>query len=66
MLVGDRFVGRLDAKHHRQEGVLEVLGCWWESRASESALEKELQRLARRIGAERVLSLTKKVSDISG
>ena len=66
MLVGDRFVGRLDATHHRQEGVLEVLGCWWESRASESALEKELQRLARRIGAERVLSLTKKVSDISG
>lgn len=55
MLVGDRFVGRLDAKFHRKEGVLEVLGCWWEGRSSEAALQKELQRLARRIGAERVV-----------
>ena len=55
MLAGDRFVGRLDAKFHRKERVLEVLGCWWEGRASDAALEKELQRLARRIGAERVV-----------
>ena len=55
MLVGDRFGWRLDAKLHRKEGVLEVLGCWWEGRSSEAALQKELQRLARRIGAERVV-----------
>ena len=54
MLVGDKFVGRLDAKLHRKEGVLEVLGCWWEGRTNESALQKELKRLAARIGAERV------------
>jgi uncharacterized protein len=52
MLCGERFVGRLDAKFHRNTGTVEVLGCWWEGREQPAKLEKDLARLARRIGAD--------------
>lgn len=57
MLSGRQMVGRLDAKFLRKEGVLSVLGCWWEEgqKPKTRALEQELQRLKRRIGAQRVL-----------
>lgn len=57
MLMGDRMVGRLDAKLERKKGELRVLGVWWEpgERAKMGALNQELSRLARRLGAERVV-----------
>ena len=58
ILEGERLVGRLDPKLHREEGLLEVKGLWWEPRVKETkgrlaALESALDRLARRVGAER-------------
>ncbi len=57
MLMGERLVGRLDAKFERKRGELRVLGVWWElgERAKTVALDRELARLARRLGAERVV-----------
>ena len=53
ILAGPEMVGRLDAKLFRKEGVLKVLGCWWEEgqKPKTRALERELERLKRRIGA---------------
>jgi hypothetical protein len=58
ILEGERLVGRLDPKLHRDRGVLEVRGLWWEpgvrpSRARRAALEAAVSRLARLAGAER-------------
>jgi uncharacterized protein YcaQ len=58
ILEGDRLIGRLDPKVHRDQGLLEVKGLWWEPKVKETkgrraALEAELDRLARRVGAER-------------
>jgi uncharacterized protein YcaQ len=57
ILEGGRFVGRLDPKFHRDRGVLEVRGVWWEpgiaaTAARKSRLEGALGRLARQVGAE--------------
>jgi uncharacterized protein YcaQ len=58
ILEGERLVGRLDPKHHRDRGLLEVRALWWEpgvreSRGRRAALESALDRLARLVGAER-------------
>lgn len=55
----DSLVGRLDAKHHRKEGRLEIKGLWWESgvrvgRTRIQRLERALRGLARRVEARSV------------
>jgi hypothetical protein len=59
ILEGERLVGRLDPKLHRDRGVLEIKGLWWEAgvkttRARRCALEEALARLATFVGAEEV------------
>ena len=59
VLERDRFVARLDPRHDRERGVLVVEGLWWEpgvraTRARRTALERALEKLARRIGARSV------------
>jgi uncharacterized protein YcaQ len=56
ILEGDRLVGRLDPKLHREEGLLEIKGLWWEpkvraSQGRQAALEAAVERLARLTGA---------------
>ncbi len=60
ILEGDRLVGRLDPKLHRDRGELEIKGLWWEpgvkpTRARRGLLDEALQRLAGFVGAERVV-----------
>lgn len=57
ILEGERLVGRLDPKLHREQGRLEVRALWWEpgvreSKGRRAALEAALDRLARLVGAE--------------
>lgn len=57
LLEGERLVGRVDPKHHRQEGELEIKGVWWEpkfkpTRQRRQALEEAVNDLACSIGAE--------------
>jgi uncharacterized protein YcaQ len=59
LLEGDRFVGRVDAKGLRAEGAVVLSGLWWEagvrrSRGRMDALQRELARIGRFIGIERV------------
>jgi uncharacterized protein YcaQ len=59
LLEGDRFVGRLDPKLHRDEQRLEVRGLHWEpgvrpTRARMRALEDALGIVARRVGARSI------------
>ncbi len=59
ILEGERLVGRLDPKLHRDRGELQVRGLWWEpgvrpTRTRMSALRSALGRLARLVGADRV------------
>ncbi len=59
ILEGDRFVGRIDMKHHRAEGRLAINGLWWEPKIKPgkgriSACQAELERLRRFIGAETI------------
>ncbi|MFN8010997.1 MAG: crosslink repair DNA glycosylase YcaQ family protein [Holophagaceae bacterium] len=56
ILEGERLVGRLDPKLHRDRGVLEVKGLWWEpgvkaTKARKQGLEAALARLAAFVGA---------------
>ena len=56
ILEGERLVGRLDPKLHRDRGLLEVRQVWWEPGVRESParrkkLETALDRLARFVGA---------------
>jgi len=58
ILEGERLVGRLDPKLHRDRGELQVKGLWWEpgvrpTRTRMSALRSALDRLARLVGADR-------------
>ncbi len=60
ILEGDRLVGRLDPKLHRDRGSLEVRGLWWEpgvrpTRSRLSALGAALDRLASFVGAGRIV-----------
>jgi uncharacterized protein YcaQ len=57
ILEGDRLVGRLDPKFHRDRGLLEVKGLWWEpgvkpTRARVRSLHEALDRLAEFLGAD--------------
>jgi uncharacterized protein YcaQ len=59
ILEGDRLVGRLDPKLHRDRGVLEVKGLWWEpgvrpTKTRRRALDAALSRFAASLGADRV------------
>jgi len=58
LLEGERLVGRLDPKHRRDDGVLEIRQVWWEpgvrlSKGRGAALEAAVERLAKLVGAER-------------
>ncbi|MEJ2027540.1 MAG: crosslink repair DNA glycosylase YcaQ family protein, partial [Limibacillus sp.] len=60
LLEGDRLVGRIDMKHHRDCGELRVKGLWWEPKVRKSkgrlaALEAELERQRRFTGAEKLV-----------
>ena len=54
LLTGERFSGRVEAVAHRQSGVLEVRGVWWEGRPQRAALEKCLRRFARFNGCTQI------------
>ena len=59
LLEGDRLVGRLDPKLHRNQGLLEIKGLWWEpgirlTKARRRSLEAALERLAAFTGADRI------------
>jgi len=59
ILEGDRLVGRLDPKLHRDRGLLEIKGLWWEpgirpTKARKRALDEALQRMARFANAEEI------------
>lgn len=56
ILEGERFIGRLDPKLHRDRGLLEVKGLWWEpgikpTRVRLKALDEALAHLADFVGA---------------
>ncbi len=58
LLEGDRLVGRIDPKLHRDAGRLEVRAVWWEpgtrpSRRRRQALDAAVGRLAAQLGASR-------------
>jgi hypothetical protein len=62
ILEGDQLVGRLDPKLHRDRGLLEVRGLWWESRikatkARMRRLEEALGRLAVFLGAAEIAGI---------
>ncbi len=59
ILEGARLVGRLDPKLHRDCGLLEIKGLWWEpgikaTKARKHGLEEALERLAGFVGAEQI------------
>lgn len=59
VLEGDRILGRIDTKAHRDEGCLRVRAFWPEAGVTMgkrriAALEKELHRLARFAGCDRI------------
>ena len=59
LLEGDRFVGRIDMKHLKDKDALHVTGLWLEpgiafGRQREQALQSELDRQRRFVGAARV------------
>jgi uncharacterized protein YcaQ len=59
ILEGDRLVGRLDPKLHRDRALLEIKGLWWEpgikaTKARKRELEEALQRMASFVGAEHI------------
>ena len=58
LLEGERLVGRVDPKLHRDRGVLEVRGPWWEpgvdpTRARVRRLEAAIDRFSNQLGADR-------------
>jgi uncharacterized protein YcaQ len=60
ILEGDRLVGRLDPKLHRDRGLLEIRGLWWEpgvkaTKARKRGLDEALERLAAFVGADEIL-----------
>lgn len=59
ILEGERFIGRLDPKHDRERGVLDVRQVWWEddvraTRPRRRSVERALDVFAEQIGAARV------------
>jgi len=60
ILEGGRLVGRLDPKLHRDRGLLEIKGLWWErgikaTKARKRGLDEALERLAAFLGAGEIL-----------
>ena len=60
ILEGDRFVGRIDMRAKRDSGDLAVAGIWWEpkvrsSKARQARLERQIERIQRFAGVERVV-----------
>ncbi|WP_243286662.1 winged helix-turn-helix domain-containing protein [Geothrix terrae] len=60
ILEGERFVGRLDPKLHRDRGLLEIKGLWWEpgvkaTKARKRGLDEALERLAAFVGATEIV-----------
>lgn len=60
ILEGDRLIGRLDPKLHRERGVLEIKQLWWEdgvrpTRARQRDLTHALERTARLVGARDIV-----------
>lgn len=60
ILEGGRLVGRLDPKLHRDRGLLEIKGLWWEpgvkaTKARKHGLDEALERLAGFVGAGEIL-----------
>lgn len=60
MLEGDRFVGRIEVRAERADGVLKVIGLWLEpgvrlGAGRQEKLEAELARLCRFIGLESIV-----------
>ncbi|MCZ6834320.1 MAG: winged helix DNA-binding domain-containing protein [Planctomycetota bacterium] len=60
ILQGDRFVGRVDPKFHRDEGTLKIRKVWWEEKASKNSqikrraeLEQAIDVFAKQLGAEK-------------
>ena len=61
LLEGDRLIGRIDMKHDRSSGALNVKNLWIEPKVKMSAgrrdrLAAELERIRRFTGAERTIS----------
>jgi len=59
LLEGDRFVGRIEAKGTRADGVLDVINLWWEpavrsSKGRMARLKAELARFGRLAGLDRI------------
>jgi uncharacterized protein YcaQ len=57
IMEGGRLVGRLDPKLHRDRGLLQIKGLWWEpgvkaTRARKRGLDEALERLAAFVGAD--------------
>jgi hypothetical protein len=57
ILEGDCLVGRLDPKLHRDRGLLEIKGLWWEpgikaTKARKRGLDEALERLAEFVGVK--------------
>ncbi len=55
ILRGDRIVGRIEPVFDRKENVLRVNGVWWEPGIRPVSLDQPLRRLAKFLGARRVL-----------
>ena len=59
ILEGDRLIGRLDPKLHRDRALLEIKGLWWEpgikaTKARKRALDEALQRMGGFVGAREI------------
>jgi len=51
ILRGDRIVGRIEPVHDRREGVIRVVGLWWEDDVRPFPLDEPLESLAAFLGA---------------
>lgn len=59
ILEGDKLIGRIDPKLHRDRGELEIKGLWWEpkikaTKARRTELEKAVQSLATFVNAKNI------------
>lgn len=61
LLEGDRFIGRIEVRADRKKQTLSVENLWWEhgirpTLARQKKLNAELSRMARFVGAQRVIT----------
>ncbi len=62
LLEGERLVGRLDPKLHRDRGLLEVRGLWWEAgiqptKGRRKKLKEALEKMAAFLGAREIAGI---------